>query len=132
MEAVIIRSNRGEVKEVRRVSVEGGIIDLVKRLAMEALESWDADSDFVVMRDTYTVVLEIPLAEEEFERLKGFNLRRKGSLAVADIPIFGISGKNRCTEQGVEILELVLVAPSISERVDGELVEYAREMTKPS
>ncbi|HDI02035.1 MAG TPA: DUF2286 domain-containing protein, partial [Ignisphaera sp.] len=49
---------------------------------------------------------------------------------VADIPVYGISCRNRWTEKGIEILELILIAPSISNRVDNELIEYAREMAR--
>jgi len=129
MKVIIVNTNKGEVKEVKRVNADD-IVELVRRLAMSALKRWDADSDFIIMKDTYTIILEIPLKEEEFSSLRNYNLRRKGSLAVADIPIYGISCKNRWTDKGVEILELVLVAPSVSSRVDNELIEYAKEMTK--
>lgn len=129
MKALIINTNEGKVKEVKRVNADN-LVKLVKSLAIRALEDWDANSDFVIMRDTYTVLLEIPLKEGEFNRLKQYNLRRKGSLAVADIPVYGISCKNRWTNKGVEILELTLIAPSVSDRVDSKLVEYAKEMTK--
>jgi len=129
MKALVIHTNKGRVKEIKRVSTDD-LVELVKSLAIRALKGWDANSDFVVMKDTYTIILEIPLRGEEFDELRKYNLRRKGSLAVADIPVYGISCKNRWTDKGVEILELILVAPSVSDRVDGELIEYAKEMTK--
>ena len=126
---IVIYSSYGQIEKLEEFIVND-VSSFVKKLAKEALEEWDTLSDFIIMKDFYMIVLDLPLNSNEYEKLRKYGLRRKGNVAVAEIPLFEISNKNKWSDKGVEIYNLILIAPSISRRINEELISYAKEMTR--
>lgn len=123
-EFVVIRQRRGmkpEIIKVRGKSLEA----IVKKVALEAVREWDPrNSDLVITRDFHTVALDLPLSKEDFNRFRVYGLRRAGSKAFFDLPMYEISNDNDWQENRIDLRNIVIIAPYVNESVIKELLEY--------
>lgn len=110
--SILIHSERGNIKRV--VEIEGSLYEAVKKAAFEALQLWNPEtSDFVVMKDSYTKTLKLPLSKEEYEFYSRFELRRSSKEAEAVIPIYIASFNNEWRETDYYDNEIFIIAPKL-------------------
>ncbi len=110
--SILIHSERGSIKRV--VEIEGALHEAVKKAAFEALQLWNPEtSDFVVMKDSYTKSLKLPLSKEEYEFYSRFELRRSSKEAEAIIPIYIASFNNEWRETDYYDNEIFIIAPKL-------------------
>ena len=110
--SILIHSERGNIKRV--VEIEGRLYEAVKKAAFEALQLWNPEtSDFVVMKDSYTKILKLPLSKEEYEFYSRFELRRSSKEAEAVIPIYIASFNNEWRETDYYDNEIFIIAPKL-------------------
>ncbi|MDI9619585.1 MAG: DUF2286 domain-containing protein [Candidatus Nezhaarchaeota archaeon] len=126
--SVMIHSDRGTIKRV--VEVDAPLLEAVKRTALEALQLWDPErSDFVVMKDSYTKTLKLPLKKEEYEAYSKFELRRGSKEAEVVIPIYITSFNNEWKEADYYDNEIFIVAPKLPDEDLEELKKRAMTAT---
>lgn len=110
--SILIHSERGNIKRV--VEIEGPLHEAVKKAAFEALQLWNPEtSDFVVMKDSYTKTLKLPLSKEEYDFYSRFELRRSSKEAEAIIPIYIASFNNEWRETDYYDNEIFIIAPKL-------------------
>ena len=110
--SVLMHSERGHIKRV--VEIEGPLYEAVKKAAFEALQLWNPEtSDFVVMKDSYTKTLKLPLSKEEYEFYSRFELRRGSKEAEAIIPIYIVSFNNEWRETDYYDNEIFIITPKL-------------------
>jgi len=127
---LIVRSEKGRI--VESDVVEGRLTDVVKDTARRALEEWDPEmSDFVVLKDVKEVELELPIDPDLFDVLKEYGgLVRKGSVALARLPVYTISFDNRMiTEESYVENKIYLVTLYINDDLKAQMEVEATSIT---
>lgn len=120
-ECVIVRIEQGKV--VDKEVVKGEIKDVVRNFAKKLLDEWDVEtSDFIVLRDNYTISLKVPISKEIFEKLRKYNIRRVGDKAEAIIPIYEITYSNRWTEETFQTDKFIVILPYINDKITDEVI----------
>lgn len=121
---VLIHSERGNIKKV--VELSGSLYQIVKKAAFEALQLWNPEtSDFVIMKDSYTKTLKLPLTKEEYEVYSKFELRRGSKEAEVVIPIYIASFNNEWRETDYYDNEIFIIAPKLPQEDLEELKKRA-------
>ena len=117
---VYIENNKVVNKEV----VNGDVKDVAKMYAKKLIDVWDPEtSDFIVLRDQYTLTLKLPLSKELVEKLRRYSIRRVGDKAEATIPIYEIAYSSRWSEDSFEPDKFVIILPEINENVTNEVTD---------
>ncbi|MEM4576616.1 MAG: DUF2286 domain-containing protein [Candidatus Nezhaarchaeales archaeon] len=110
--SILIHSERGNIKRV--VEMDGPLHETVKKAALEALQMWNPEtSDFVVMKDSYTKTLKLPLSKEDYDFYSKFELRRSSKEAEVVIPIYITSFNNEWRETDYYDNEIFIIAPKL-------------------
>lgn len=121
---VVIFARQGSIE--KKKVVDGSLKDVLKRIAIEALQKWDPfDSNFDIIRYDYKIEKKLPLRPKELDIILKFNpIRLKGSV-IFTLPIYIISYKNYPTDQGTVDEEVYVVAPYIGDEYIGYVEEVA-------
>lgn len=110
--SILIHSEKGNIKRI--VEIDGPLHEAVKKAAFEALQLWNPEtSDFVVMKDSYTKTLKLPLSKEDYDFYSKFELRRSSKEAEAIIPIYITSFNNEWRETDYYDNEIFIIAPKL-------------------
>ncbi|MCD6509337.1 MAG: DUF2286 domain-containing protein [Thermoprotei archaeon] len=129
VETVAIFINNGDVEKIERV--EQPLETAIKLYVLRALNMWDANnSDFVVLKDQYTVSLKLPLEMSLLNRLSKYGLRRVGGYAECDVPLYEISYEISWREDGFTTNKLIVITPYINDEVLKCIVEEAKKIAK--
>ncbi|RLG84251.1 MAG: hypothetical protein DRO40_01975 [Thermoprotei archaeon] len=129
--AIVVFAKQGNI--VMKRIVDGDLIDILKKVAIEALQKWDpSNSNFDIIRYDYKIEKKLPLKPEEVDIILKLNpIRLEGSV-VFTLPIYIISYKNYSTDEGTVDEEVYVVAPYISDEYVGYVEEVAIMTTSPS
>ncbi len=129
MKTIVVRSKQGKLEEYN--VVEGNFKEVVLNVVKKALEAWDMDfSDFIVMRDRYTMQVKLPLTKEQYEEYSKYELRRlSSSEAELRIPIFIVSFNNEWRGEDYVDKEVYVIAPYIDEEEAKDIRELATNAT---
>jgi len=129
-EIVVIVIENGEVRKIEKKS--GELEDVVKDIARKELEEWDVtSSDFVVLRDSYSLTLPLPLTKEQYEKLHKYGIKRRGNVAEVDLPIFEISREISFEgEEGPSAGRVIVVAPYVNDDVTRDIANQVTEALK--
>lgn len=117
---VYVESGRIVKKEI----VNGELVSVVKGLAKRLLEEWNPEmSDFIVLKDQYTISLRIPISRDVLDRLSRYShVRRVGDKAEASIPVYEITYSNKWTEDTLQTDRLVVILPNINDEITDNVV----------
>jgi len=129
LKTIVVRSKQGKLEEYN--VVEGNFKEVVLNVVKKALEAWDMDfSDFIVMRDRYTMQVKLPLTKEQYEEYSKYELRRlSSSEAELRIPIFIVSFNNEWRGEDYVDKEVYVIAPYIDEEEAKDIRELATNAT---
>jgi len=129
LKIIVARSKQGKLEEVS--IAEGELKTKVREVVEEALRLWDMEtSDFIVMRDRYTMQVKLPLTKEQYEEYSKYDLRRlSGSEAEVRIPIYVISFNNEWRGEDYVDKEVYVVAPYVNEEQAEDIKELASNAT---
>lgn len=115
---VYVENNKVVNKEI----VDGDVRDVAKIYAKKLIDIWDPElSDFVVLRDQYTLSLKLPLSKDLVEKLRRYSIRRERDKAIAIIPIYEIAYSSKWGEDSFEPDKYVIIIPEINENVTNEI-----------
>jgi hypothetical protein len=131
---LVVRAEEGRLVESE--VVEGGLTEVVKRVAAKALEEWNPEtSDFIVLRDVRVVTLSLPIPGDLVDKLRPYGLRRSGrDTAEFDLVVYTISFDNMMVggeEGGYIERKIYLIAPYINEDLRVELEKQAVDIVTP-
>ena len=119
-ECVIVYIEGNKIAKTERV--KGDLIQVVKECAKKLIDQWDAEnSDFIILRDNYTVTLKIPLKPEIADIAKKYGARRVGDHAEVTIPVYEISSSNRWIEGSFQADNFIVIFPYLSDEVTDQI-----------
>ncbi len=119
-ECVIVYIEGNKISKTERV--KGDLVQIVKTYAKKLIDEWDAEvSDFIILRDSYTVTLKIPLKPEVADIAKKYGARRVGNQAEVTIPVYEISCSNRWVEDSFQADNFIIIFPYISDEVTEQI-----------
>ncbi len=115
-------------KIVKREIVEGDVLEVVKRVAVDLLDQWDPTrSDFVILRDFHTHKYPAPISRELFEKIKRYSPKRVGDVVEVVFPVFEIIHEALWSGGEMQIDTATLIFPHVdqqtTERVLSEIME---------
>ncbi len=123
---VIVRIERDSVKGVEVLN--GDVYAAVKEYAKIGIDSWNpATSDFLVLRDMYTVELPVPIPRDVLSRVEKFSPKRIGDRAEVTIPIFEIIYGNEWVGDNMVSERAIALFPYISDKHTEEIIRSVLE-----
>ncbi|NPB00291.1 MAG: DUF2286 domain-containing protein [Crenarchaeota archaeon] len=119
-ECVIVYIEGNKITKTEKV--KGGLIQVVKEYAKKLIDQWDAEtSDFIILRDNYTVTLKIPLKPEIADIAKKYGAKRVGDHAEITIPVYEISSSNRWIEGSFQADNFIVIFPYLTDEVTDQI-----------
>ncbi len=119
-ECVIVHIEGNKISKTEKVN--GDLIQIVKTYAKKLIDEWDAEtSDFIILRDSYTISLKIPLKPEVADIAKKYGARRVGNHAEITIPVYEISCSNRWVEDSFQADNFIVIFPYIDDEVTQQI-----------
>jgi len=101
---------------VKREVVEGDVYEVVKSVAFELLKKWEPSaSDFIILRDFYTVLYPIPVSKELIEKIRRFSPKRVENGVQVALPVFEIVYGAQWSEDNIQVEDATVVFPYIDE-----------------
>jgi len=74
---------------VKKEVMNKDVMEAVKEVAIDLLKSWDpASSDFIILRDFYSVSYPAPLSRELLEKIKKYSPKRVENRIEVTLPVF--------------------------------------------
>ncbi len=129
---VIINAHSGNIKNKKLV--EGDFEEVLKQEAKQLLEKeWiPSFSDFMVLKDSIDIELQLPLTKEQVAFYREYNLRKTGpKTAMASLPIYFIVYESlKISEDKYHDRGVTVVAPYGREEDIQLLEELLKETTK--
>jgi len=87
--SVVAKVSKSSV--VKREVVNKDVMEAVKDVAVELIKSWDpSSSDFIILRDYYSVSYPAPLTRELLEKIRRYSPKRVENRVEVALPIFEI------------------------------------------
>ncbi|WP_054857618.1 DUF2286 domain-containing protein [Vulcanisaeta sp. JCM 16159] len=103
--------------------VKSSLIDTVKNYVKKLLDQWNPDeSDFIVLKVSQTVSLDLPLSKELYRRVEKYGVKRVGNKAEVEIPTYEIIYSNRWMGEDMEADRFVVIMPYINDDVINQVV----------
>lgn len=119
--SVVAKISKGAVlnKEV----VNKDVFNAVKDVAAELLKSWDPTaSDFIVLRDFYSVSYPAPLPRELLEKVRKYSPKRIEDKVEVTLPIFEIVYGAQWAGENLQVGDATVVFPYIDDATTDEIL----------
>jgi len=121
-ECVVVYIDNNKV--VKKERVQGDIVTVVKNYAKKLIDEWNAESsDFIVLRDNYTVTLKKPIRPEIVDTIRKFGVRHMGDKVEVTIPVYELLYSNRWVEESFQADSLILILPYLGDDVTDQITE---------
>jgi len=127
---LILRSELGKI--VSSEDVEGELKQVIINVAQKAMNEWnELSSDFSIMKDTVEIMVQLPFTKEQYMVLRNYVKEKGQKEAVVELPVYVISFDNEWTESDYFDRKVYVVAPYVDSKVNGEIEQYAMQLTNP-
>lgn len=108
---------------VKREVVNKDVVEAVKGVAAELLKAWDpTTSDFIVLRDYYSVSYPAPLTRELLEKIRRFSPKRVENRVEVALPVYEIIHGAQWSGEGINVGEAVVVFPYVDDATTDEVL----------
>lgn len=119
--SVIAVISKNEV--IKKEVAEKEVVDVVKEIAIELIKSWNPlASDFIVLRDFYSISYPAPLSRELLEKIKKFSPKRVENKIEVSLPIYEIVYDAQWAGGGLQIGDATVIFPYIDEKTTEEIL----------
>ncbi|MFN3803639.1 MAG: DUF2286 domain-containing protein [Pyrobaculum sp.] len=119
--SVIAVISKNEV--IKKEVVEKEVVEVVKKMAIELIKSWNPlSSDFIVLRDFYSLSYPAPLSRELLEKIRKFSPRRVENKVEVSLPIYEIVYDAQWAGGGLQIGDATVIFPYIDEKTTEEIL----------
>lgn len=99
------------------------VMETVKEVAIDLLKSWDpASSDFIILRDFYSVSYPAPLTRELLEKIKKYSPKRVENRIEVTLPVFEIVYGAQWTGESLQVGDATVVFPYIDDATTEEVL----------
>jgi hypothetical protein len=99
------------------------VMETVKEVAIDLLKSWDpASSDFIILRDFYSVSYPAPLSRELLEKIKKYSPKRVENRIEVTLPVFEIVYGAQWTGESLQVGDATVVFPYIDDATTEEVL----------
>ncbi len=117
---VHIEKNKVSKKEI----VKGNLISVVKEYAKKLIDEWDPEtSDFIILRDNYTVTYKVPLKRDIADKVRRYGARRVGDKVEVLVPVFEITSSNRWVEGTFQADNFIVIMPYIDDEATNQVID---------
>ncbi len=111
-------------KILKKEIVRGDLISIVKEYAKKLIDEWDPEtSDFIILRDNYTVTYKVPLRREIADKVLRYGSRRVGDKVEVAIPVFEITSSNKWVEGSFQPDNFVIIMPYIDDEATQQVID---------
>jgi hypothetical protein len=108
---------------VKKEVTNKDVMEAVKEVAIDLLKSWDpASSDFIILRDFYSVSYPAPLSRELLEKIKKYSPKRVENRIEVTLPVFEIVYGARWTGESLQVGDATVVFPYIDDATTEEVL----------
>jgi hypothetical protein len=108
---------------VKKEVMNKDVMETVKEVAIDLLKSWDpASSDFIILRDFYSVSYPAPLSRELLEKIKKFSPKRVENRIEVTLPVFEIVYGAQWTGESLQVGDATVVFPYIDDATTEEVL----------
>ncbi len=122
MRTVVVRIEKDEVAGIE--VLDGDIYATVKEYAKRGIDTWNpTTSDFLVLRDAYTVELPVPIPRDVLPHIERFSPKRVGDRAEVTIPIFEIIYGNEWIGDNMVSDRAIALFPYVTDKHTEEIVK---------
>ncbi|MEM4603964.1 MAG: DUF2286 domain-containing protein [Pyrobaculum sp.] len=109
---------------VKKEVVSRDVVEVVKDVAIELLKSWDpTSSDFIILRDFYSVSYPAPLSKDLYEKLKKYSPKRIEDRVEVTLPVFEIVHGAEWTGESLQVGDATVVFPYINDITTEEVLK---------
>ncbi|MEM0468133.1 MAG: DUF2286 domain-containing protein, partial [Pyrobaculum sp.] len=93
-------------------------------VAIELLKSWDpTSSDFIILRDFYSVSYPAPLSKDLYEKLKKYSPKRIEDRVEVTLPVFEIVHGAEWAGESLQVGDATVVFPYINDITTEEVLK---------
>jgi hypothetical protein len=108
---------------VKKEVMNKDVMETVKEVAIDLLKSWDpASSDFIILRDFYSVSYPAPLSRELLEKIKKYSPKRVENWIEVTLPVFEIVYGAQWTGESLQVGDATVVFPYIDDATTEEVL----------
>jgi hypothetical protein len=108
---------------VKKEVMNKDVMEAVKEVAIDLLKSWDpASSDFIILRDFYSVSYPAPLTRELLEKIKKYSPKRVENRIEVTLPVFEIVYGAQWTGESLQVGDATVVFPYIDDATTEEVL----------
>jgi hypothetical protein len=108
---------------VKKEVMNKDVMETVKEVAIDLLKSWDpASSDFIILRDFYSVSYPAPLSRELLEKIKKYSPKRVENRIEVTLPVFEIIYGAQWTGESLQVGDATVVFPYIDDATTEEVL----------
>jgi hypothetical protein len=108
---------------VKKEVMNKDVMETVKEVAIDLLKSWDpASSDFIILRDFYSVSYPAPLTRELLEKIKKYSPKRVENRIEVTLPVFEIVYGAQWTGESLQVDDATVVFPYIDDATTEEVL----------
>jgi hypothetical protein len=108
---------------VKKEVTNKDVMEAVKEVAIDLLKSWDpASSDFIILRDFYSVSYPAPLTRELLEKIKKYSPKRVENRIEVTLPVFEIVYGAQWTGESLQVGDATVVFPYIDDATTEEVL----------
>ena len=108
---------------VKKEVTNKDVMEAVKEVAIDLLKSWDpASSDFIILRDFYSVSYPAPLSRELLEKTKKYSPKRVENRIEVTLPVFEIVYGAQWTGESLQVGDATVVFPYIDDATTEEVL----------
>lgn len=119
--SVVAKVSKSSV--VKREVVNKDVMEAVKDVAVELIKSWDpSSSDFIILRDYYSVSYPAPLTRELLEKIRKYSPKRVENRVEVALPIFEIVHGARWAGESLQVGDATVVFPYIDDATTEEVL----------
>ncbi|AAL64005.1 DUF2286 domain-containing protein [Pyrobaculum aerophilum] len=99
------------------------VVEAVKEVAIELLKAWDPTaSDFIVLRDFYSISYPAPLSRELLEKVRKYSPKRVENRVEIALPVYEIVHSAQWSVEGIDVGDAVVIFPYIDEATTEEIL----------
>lgn len=108
---------------VKKEIVDKDVYQVVKEVALSLLKDWDpTSSDFIVLRDFYSVSYPAPLTKELLEKVRKYSPKRVENRVDVTLPLFQIVYGAQWSGESLQVGDAVVIFPYIDEKTTEEVL----------
>ncbi len=108
---------------VKKEVVKKDLTQTVKEYAKRLIESWNPEeSDFVILKTTKVVSLNLPLSKELYAKVEKYGVRRVGNKAEFELPTYEIIYNSKWVGENMEADKYAIIMPYVNDEVVNQVV----------